>query len=145
MKNQSGCVYALKNVAMPGLYKIGRTTKSARARAHELSAATGVPEPFDVVLHARVADACLAESLLHETLTEFRHSGRREFFAVPYAILHAGFMRVRGLESLSVDLPQAPGIELLGMTEIEAPNPHGWQPGCVMDAFEHAILARACA
>lgn len=41
-------VYVLSNTAMPGLVKIGHTTKSLRDRMAQLSAATGVPKPFEL-------------------------------------------------------------------------------------------------
>lgn len=41
-------VYMLRNSAMPGLLKVGFTTGTPEVRAAELSAATGVPTPFQV-------------------------------------------------------------------------------------------------
>ncbi|MDC0850100.1 GIY-YIG nuclease family protein [Pseudomonas aeruginosa] len=38
-----GFVYVLTSPAMPGLYKVGATTRSPRQRAEELSRGTGVP------------------------------------------------------------------------------------------------------
>lgn len=42
-----GYVYVLSNPCMPGIVKIGKTTRSVEDRANELYQ-TGVPEPFKV-------------------------------------------------------------------------------------------------
>ena len=41
-----GWVYVLTNPAMPGLVKIGLTSRNPQVRAAELTQATGVPAPF---------------------------------------------------------------------------------------------------
>lgn len=47
---KSGIVYVLSNPAMPGLVKIGKTTRgSVDARLSELYS-TGVPVPFEGIL-----------------------------------------------------------------------------------------------
>ena len=46
-----GCVYILKNPAMPDLIKIGYTMETAQKRADELSRSTGVPMPFEVAVN----------------------------------------------------------------------------------------------
>ena len=43
-----GCVYILKNPAMPNLIKIEHRKRTARERANELYT-TGVPKPFEVI------------------------------------------------------------------------------------------------
>lgn len=78
--DRSGYVYVLANDAMPGLLKIGRTSRPPRVRARELSAATGVPGPFRVVHAVRVDDAVAVERGLHERLAGDRYRARREFF-----------------------------------------------------------------
>ena len=45
---QGGYVYVLSNPSIPGIVKIGMTERDVPARALELSASTGVPEPYDV-------------------------------------------------------------------------------------------------
>lgn len=77
-----GFVYILANAYMPGIYKIGMTTRSPRARAEELSRATGVPEGFDVLYYAEVQNPGLEERRVHAELAEYRVNEGREFFHV---------------------------------------------------------------
>lgn len=66
---------------MPGLVKIGKTTRDSEDRASELNT-TGVPTPFTVLYEAEVADCHAAEQQVHAALSAFRLSDRREFFRV---------------------------------------------------------------
>lgn len=65
---------------MPGIYKIGCTSKSPRARAEELSSPTGVPNIFEVVCYIDVPEFQLAESRIHKKLSHLRANTQREFF-----------------------------------------------------------------
>lgn len=76
-----GYVYILKNQSMPGLLKIGKTTRSVQQRANELWQ-TGVPTPFEVVEQVRSPDCGELEAWVHKGLAQFRVSSGREFFAV---------------------------------------------------------------
>lgn len=76
-----GYVYILKNPSMPGLLKIGKTTRSVQQRCNELFA-TGVPTPFEVVDEMCSPDCGELERYVHKELHEFRVSEGREFFAV---------------------------------------------------------------
>jgi hypothetical protein len=75
-----GFVYLLGNPAMPCFYKIGCTERSPHARAKELSAASGVPQPFHVLLYIEVQDFQRVERKFHREMSDFRASGDREFF-----------------------------------------------------------------
>ena len=77
-----GYVYALINPSMPGLVKVGRTTRNPKDRALELSGATGVPTAFVVVYHEGFADCEEAEANIHLMLQRegLRVSSNREFF-----------------------------------------------------------------
>jgi hypothetical protein len=75
-----GYVYVLSNPAMPGLVKIGQTTRSMRSRVNELSLATGVPKPFVVEAYYLSDDPQADEARIHEALAYHRAPGR-EFFA----------------------------------------------------------------
>jgi len=76
-----GFVYIARNLAMPGLIKIGRTEKIPTARLAELFT-TGVPQPFEIDYYALVQDANKTELEVHRLLDRFRSNKRREFFAI---------------------------------------------------------------
>jgi len=78
----SGYVYILMNDSMPGIIKIGKTTRAVRQRARELSG-TSVPTPYKVVFEIFVNDADGLEKLIHETLIDYRINPNREFFRYP--------------------------------------------------------------
>ncbi|OTP81171.1 GIY-YIG nuclease family protein [Gilliamella apicola] len=75
-----GFVYVLENELMPGIYKIGMTTKDVQGRCDEISNATGVPLPFKVVSYYHSDDPFGDEKLVHEWLSEYRINPNREFF-----------------------------------------------------------------
>ena len=80
-----GCVYILKNAAMPGLIKIGRTKENAEKRANELYT-TGVPQPFEVVYELDGLEPeqyAKLEGKIPEELDEYRVNPNREFFQYP--------------------------------------------------------------
>ena len=78
--SMNGWVYVLGNESMPGIVKIGFTTKDPGARAKELSGSTGVPMPFFVEYGIVVADPEECEKRVHNLLAEQRLNEGREFF-----------------------------------------------------------------
>ena len=70
---------------MPGLVKIGKTTRDPKGRLEELSSATGVPTPFILVFDVCIPDCTAAERFVHALLESkgYRISSNREFFNVP--------------------------------------------------------------
>lgn len=78
-----GYIYIMQNIEFrANLQKIGKTTRSPEERAKEISAATGVPQPYKVVYRELVLDCDRAERIVHEKLAPFRLSGNKEFFEV---------------------------------------------------------------
>ena len=75
-------VYVLTNEAIPGLAKIGLTDDSVESRIRQLSAATGVPLPFECYYAAEVDDMRRVERLLHQLFAEHRVNPKREFFRI---------------------------------------------------------------
>lgn len=74
-----GYVYILTNESMPGLVKVGKTTRDPEARADELYQ-TGVPTRFKVHHYALSPDCGELEMQMHEALDSDRVSISREFF-----------------------------------------------------------------
>lgn len=84
-EKQGGIVYVLENPAMPGLVKIGKTSRSTmKERLNELYT-TSVPVPFDCVYAARVGDQVMVEKAFHEAFGPYRVSPKREFFEIDSA------------------------------------------------------------
>jgi len=69
------------NPSMPGLIKIGMTTKDAWRRVKGLQS-TGVPTPFDLELSVAVENGAHSEQAAHHALRRYRVGKKREFFAV---------------------------------------------------------------
>ena len=76
-----GYVYILTNPSMPGLVKIGRTSRDVGLRAAELWQ-TGVPTKFEVYASEKTSDCVQLEAYVHGDLRKRRLSKSREFFAI---------------------------------------------------------------
>lgn len=77
-----GFVYVLTNPSMPGIVKIGKTTRSVDQRADELYQ-TGVPERFTIAGQVASPDCSELERKVHVFFQNDRVSHQREFFRVP--------------------------------------------------------------
>lgn len=77
-----GWIYVLVNSSMPGLLKVGKTSRDPEHRATELSSVTGVATPFVVIFQQHFGDCDAAEQFVHVKLQEcgFREANNREFF-----------------------------------------------------------------
>lgn len=75
-------MYVLANSSMPGLVKVGKTTRLPSDRADELSGVTGVATPFIVVYEEYFDDCDAVEAHVHTRLAGkgLRLSANREFF-----------------------------------------------------------------
>ena len=82
---EQGWVYILVNPTLPGLVKVGRTTRLPSKRVAELSQATGVATPFILVFEQAFADCAAAERDIHRVLDSrgMRVAANREFFRGP--------------------------------------------------------------
>ncbi len=83
LDHPSGFVYALSNPSMPGLYKLGQTSRSPHLRAVELSTSTAVAAPYRVLTAIFVRHRIDAEAAIHRAFHTFRLSNDREFFRFP--------------------------------------------------------------
>ena len=83
-QNNFGIVYVLTNPAMPGLVKIGMTTRdNMETRMRELYG-TGVPVPFECQYACKVnfSDCTKIEKALHTAFAPNRINMNREFFQI---------------------------------------------------------------
>ncbi|EOX9114076.1 GIY-YIG nuclease family protein [Providencia rettgeri] len=78
-----GWVYVMSNPSMPDIYKIGMTTSTPEKRAKELYSSSGVPNPFKVETAYYSHNPRDDESVIHNTLSDFRVNESREFFNAP--------------------------------------------------------------
>lgn len=77
-----GIVYVLTNPAMPGLVKIGKTSRgSVDARLNELYS-TGVPVPFECAFAGKISDESKVERAFHTAFGPYRINPSREFFQI---------------------------------------------------------------
>lgn len=79
-----GIVYMLTNEAMPGLVKIGKTSRLDLDKRMKELYTTGVPLPFECAYACRVKLCHMdeVESALHKAFEPSRVNGNREFFRV---------------------------------------------------------------
>ncbi|KAA6323525.1 hypothetical protein EZS27_027043 [termite gut metagenome] len=84
LKDKYGIVYVLTNPAMPGLVKIGMTTReNIDTRMRELYG-SGVPVPFECEYACKVktSDCSKIEKALHTAFDPNRINKNREFFRI---------------------------------------------------------------
>ena len=130
----SGFIYALINVSMNGLVKVGKTTRDPQGRADELSGATGVPTPFILAYSTPFLNCSEAEQLIHtilETRCE-RVSENREFFKAELNKVIETILEVKKIDYDSDRFPlNTPSIEYLASDDetksIYEPNRSIWQ------------------
>lgn len=78
MMSERQYLYIFSNPSMPGLLKIGCTTRAPHERRLELHT-TGVPTAFDIEYACEVADCCASEQAAHRALDRYRIVPNREF------------------------------------------------------------------
>ncbi len=78
---KNGYIYFLINQSMPGLVKVGHTTRTPEKRLQELDT-TSVPTPFKIGAAFAVIEPEKCESSIHEELKEKRENKGREFFRI---------------------------------------------------------------
>ena len=80
-----GYIYCFSNPWMPGIYKIGMTTRTPLARLEEANASDTWRPPADyrIELAKRVHDVKDKEMTLHTLMDAYRIHPRREFFRTP--------------------------------------------------------------
>lgn len=83
IRKAKGYVYIASNPSIPGLLKIGMTSKDPRERVKQLFT-TSVPTPFVLqrVYHVNNTNASGMEARIHRHLSRYRVNSRREFFRI---------------------------------------------------------------
>ena len=89
-----GWVYAFYSRSMPGLVKIGMTTRSPEIRLAEANKGDTwrPPEKYRILCALRVRDAAEKEKEIHAAFARER-IGAREFFRLPHAVVLQYFKR----------------------------------------------------
>lgn len=144
----NGHVYIFLNAAMPGMLKIGMTTRSPEERAREVSQGTGVATPFNVAYSEEVPDCAAAEALIHSRLERYRVHQRREFFHLDLrdAIRHVSEIASEVRKAVpAISVSETPPSALPPTKGDEGPAPQ--TPGVVIietwDADEQAYMPPA--
>ena len=145
----AGYVYVLANSSMPGLVKVGKTTRLPSERAEELSGVTGVATPFIVVYEEHFEDCDTIEAHVHTALATkgLRLSDNREFFRAAVSdvvkiIVSAGVLggrRTTAATAASDELsgllsPDSADLEDFRLDGYRAPAP--WD-ALMNEAFKH--------
>ena len=112
-----GIIYLLSNPVMPGIIKIGKTTKEdVKVRMKELYS-SGVPLPFECVYAARVTNIDEVEKALHTAFSPDRLNPKREFFEIEAG---QAIAIIRLLESQNVTPLVDREINVIDPVELEA-------------------------
>ena len=83
-------MYAARNAhSGDSVLKIGQTRLSPLQRIDQLSNATVIYEPFELVYFINTTDCHVAEARIHDHLWWFRIDERREFFEIDPCLLRA--------------------------------------------------------
>jgi len=75
-------IYILANQSVPGMIKIGMTTRTPVERAREISSATGIVQPWQVVFEFKCYNSYLLEQEIHDHFKVQRVNDKREMFAI---------------------------------------------------------------
>lgn len=117
---RAGFVYLLSNPSMPGMVKIGRTSRDPVRRAGELTAASGVPTPFRLEGYVRSPDAARTEAAVHRLIGDNRVNSRREFFRIEPSRALSVIRRVASDERLVLRKPKRKRGSLLSIAHLFA-------------------------
>ena len=125
----TGYIYILSNTSMPGLIKIGCTSRSPEERRRELSRPTGIPVDFEVEYEIYSPNIKGVEKAIHKALAKYKFG--KEFFKIDVKtaidILRKKVeefrmeteLKAKGVNEL-YDVYEA--VEILGMLKKKYPN-----------------------
>jgi hypothetical protein len=130
----SGYIYVLVNSSMPGLVKVGKTTRDPALRVAELSGVTGVATPFILAFEQFFLDCDSAEEFIHATLERqgLRQTNNREFFrAQPNDVIRV-ILQTPGIAEKACNDPNQEDEANEDLLSKDDPLPdfqlEGWQP-----------------
>ena len=86
---------------MPGLFKVGCTTRAVEQRVEELNAATGVPAPFVIEAVFPSGRPLEDETRVHERLKDTRLVGR-EFFETDLRKVVSAIQSIVGMKAMFI-------------------------------------------
>lgn len=118
-----GWVYVLTNKAMPGLVKIGYSTKDPSLRASELEG-TGLPHPFTVEYDVILIEPRDVEQATHMHLKDF-HEGK-EFFRIDVLGAISAIRSVIAQQKKTVISETILEGEIDDSVDDEVDAPHAW-------------------
>ena len=138
-------VYVLTNPAMPGMVKIGKTTRDVSFRLADLYS-TGVPLPFECEYAALVKDVDETEKAFHIAFHPNRVNPRREFFNIKseQAIILLKQMAIEDVTPLvqekanKIDLEALPSVEKF--KKLRRPNQNFFEMGLKKGAWVNIFL-----
>lgn len=97
-----GFVYCFSNPLMPGIYKIGMTTRTPEERLKEANSSNTwkPPAPYQIEMYKQVKNPLKTETALHRLLERFctRIHSRREFFRLTLEEVRMFFNLMEGGE-----------------------------------------------
>lgn len=99
-----GWVYIISNPSMPGLIKVGHSTKDPELRAQELNH-TGAPHPYVVEYEMLIEDPFRVERQAHKALQDFRE--RKEWFRCSCEEAIVAIQSVAGCQIISETFKRA--------------------------------------
>jgi hypothetical protein len=111
-----GWVYVITNKAMPGLVKVGYSTKDPVLRAGELGG-TGIPYAYEVAFDALVEQPRDVEQLVHANLTHLREG--KEWFRCD---ISTAVFEIRKCASVILN-ESVRDTEAVAATDVEKPIP----------------------
>lgn len=79
----------MSNESMPGIFKVGMTTRTPEDRLAEANTTDTwrPPTEYKIAHSVKVSDVFETEMLIHEQLDKYRINPRREFFNAPISII----------------------------------------------------------
>jgi hypothetical protein len=88
-KEKNGCIYIVssKQYAKEGLYKVGRTNKTAKNRIKGSNTYRREEDKVVVLFELKTYNTPAVESYIHQLLDGIRDSKNREYFKCPFSLL----------------------------------------------------------